>query len=213
MNADDIVLASDQPLAVTKFDLHVFLDYIDTHFSYELVDRLVQFSQVSGVGLAKALYLAKKNRAEGTSEEDFYEEAMGRWGKSRATVQRYVRVWTFVESAPKKLRDKFLNMNIGNIIPPATALENGEIVLEAGDWKELADISDNSEMLEKVRKLKGVEPKTGTLTLKMDAEGNIYGWLNGGREFIGYLDVKRQDVEIVDRGIKRILNKTGIKVD
>ncbi len=208
----DISNSLTQPVEITNWKIEEILQNIEDNFSYELIDRLVQLEQLSGLVLAKALYLAYQNW--NSQDETFEEFAYERWGKNPVIVRRYLYVWDFIETCvPGNFRDVFLHKAIRMLIPPATAMINGDVDdFTEEEWEELADAVNESEVRKVVRSAKGVSPKGGSLIAKIYEDGALVVWTDNGTKPIGYLDINSDDPD-VEKICNRIIHKAGILED
>jgi hypothetical protein len=81
--------------------------------------------------------------------------------------------------------------------------------IESGDWEELADAPDYSTVSRKIREIKGVEPKKGSLQIYLEEDGTINAYYNDRIVYVGFLDVTSSN-DTVQKTINRIVNGSGM---
>lgn len=214
-----IISGLDQNLPVDSLELEQRVEEIITQAIEEkdawkalnVCKTMIEIQQLSGIGLAKALYMIKGNWSAFGLKETFEDVAFEYFGKHRFTVDRYLAVQEMYEKKliPEEMRDDIKQMNIKSQIPIAKALEQG-IEIDEEQWRKLAQAPDFSTVSKIVREdIKGAEPRKGSLVLSIDNVGSIWGFYDGDRYFVGSLEVDTDD-EIVIKAINRILSNSGI---
>lgn len=172
---------------------------------------LVQISKVSGLALAKALYLIKKNWHKYKDAGEFVEEVHSATGLHTHTIERYTKVWGMYDNAcvPQEYWEEIQQRNIKEQIPIANAIYQGYDV-DQDAWEKLVEAPDFSTVSKIVREdITGKPPRKNTLQLQMDDIGSIWGLHQGNRYFIGSLEVSDEE-EIVQKAIERIKKGAGI---
>jgi len=220
---------SDELLFVTPFDQSIdtddlsILERVDAlikesiekknaYIALNACKSLLQVAKISGLGLAKILYLIYDNW-EIYGVEDAFEDVVYEYiGLHKYTVNRYVRVWEMHENKkiPEKYEQRILQRNIKDQISIASAMKQGFAIADE-QWDNLANAADYQEVAAIVREeIKKAEPKKGTLMLFMDDIGLIWATKEGIRKFVGSLEVKDED-EMVQQAIQRIISNAGIR--
>lgn len=176
------------------------------------VGTLYQLAKIAGLGLAKGLYLLKKNWYKfGLGEEEFKVMVYPKVGLHPATIERYIEVWTMFESGdvPLELKEALQQRNIKELIPIAKTVKQG-YEIDPEEWEELAEAPDFNTIATIIREdIKGKPPRKGSLILMEDEIGTIWAFLDNERYFVGSLEVKSDD-EAVQQSIERIRKNAGI---
>lgn len=172
--------------------------------------QLIQITKLSGLALAKSLYLIKSNWDKFGMSDNFDDTITSRTGLTKATIQRYTSVWSMYaeEKIPKTFIDEIQQMNIKSQIPIAQALEAGYEFTEA-DWEEISEAPDFSTVNAKLREIRGKEPRSQALILMMDRDGGIKAIKQDNQIYIGWLNIS-DDNSIVQQAITRIEKGAGI---
>lgn len=208
----------DQPLS-KKHDIQEILDRIDAYFNYDMIEDAVKWAEMSGIVLAKVLWKGYEQWLEDEDQEPanswkvekgYREFIYTNYGISDTTCSRYVRVWQmFEQKVPKEIKNQLLEKNMIMLQRPAVAISNGEIDPSEEEWQKIARTPDDDSMLELMREMKGKESRKGTLFIKIDDQGDLYVVAEERVEWIGHLDME-SSIEIVQKAINRIQNRTGI---
>ena len=215
---DIIVNGLDQALAV---DADKFLQSIKEHLieavetkdanrAFGIIKQLRLASQLSGLSLAQALWIIRDSWKSFEMDGKFEEIAFERIGLHKSTVREYCRVWDLFEEGyiPTSLENRFKSKNIKDLKYIANTVSRG-FDIEADDWEELADAPDYSSVSKKIREIKGVEPKKGSLQIYLENDGTINAYYNDRIVYVGFLDVESID-STVQKTINRIVNGSGM---
>lgn len=165
---------------------------------------LVSISQISGIGLAKFLYVTKFQWDNFNRRDSWLDWAMDNRGIVKATVDRYYRVWAMLVSGdiPREYAKKFETMPIGCLIPIGT-MWGQKYVPTSSQWSKLANAPDPSTVNKVIREIKGVEPKENSLQIEWDAEAkSVTGWKNG-KPHVVYLQYDEND-EVITAMLSRL---------
>ena len=187
------------------------LDQIDLAFQegqgYEIINTILQIKKVAGIALAKALWLG--HRYWGNEDETFRDYAVREYGIRSETVKRYTDVWEMILSAPESLREFLVRKPMQELIPIGTNIASGLIEPDDEDWNRLM-LATGGEVPKLVGEMSGRET-VDRLSLYIDMKtGEIESWYRDNREYVGFLDVHRIDVDQVGKSIYRIVNKSGL---
>jgi len=215
---DIIVSGLDQALQV---DADKFLQNIKEHLinavetrdanrAFGIIKQLRLASQLSGLSLAQALWIIRDSWDRFEVDGEFEEIAFERIGLHKSTVREYCRVWDLFEEGyiPLGLESRFKSKNIKDLKYIANTVSRG-FDIEQSDWEDLADAPDYSSISKKIREIKGVEPKKGSLQLYLEEDGTINAWYNDRIVYVGYLDITSFD-DIVQKSISRITSGSGM---
>jgi len=182
----------------------------DAYIALEACKQLVEVAHLSGNALAKALYMIKVNWDKYDIDEPFENVAFAYIGLHKSTIERYISVHEMyvTKQIPSDLKDRIQQLNIKSQIPIAFALKQG-YEIDRENWEELANAPDFSSVQQKIREIKGKEPRSGALVLMLEQDGTINVIYRGKTEFVGYLNVD-SDNDAVQKAINRITKGAGI---
>src|SRR5574343_502470 len=134
---DELIIDTslDQPIPTDNEEIlqrieEIIRKSVEEHNAYTALDAcktLVQVSKVSGVALAKALYLIEKNWNEYNETDKFEDVVYIYIGLHKHTVERYTVLWKMYAEKliPDKVSEDIQQHNIKSQIPIALALEQG----------------------------------------------------------------------------------------
>ena len=221
MKDSDLLLVSslDQPLST---DGDWILEKVDAIIEQSIKERnahialnfgklLIQAAKVSGLALAKLLFIIKSNWSNYDIDEPFEDIAYIEMGLHEATVSRYVEVWQIFDGGyvPKEIEPEIKQRNIKDIIPIAKAIKQG-YEIDAEDWQRLADAPDLNSVSKIIREeIKNKPPRKSALMLFEDEVGSLWAWKEGNRYFVGSLEID-SDEEVVQQAIERIRKGAGV---
>lgn len=176
------------------------------HVCYQIVKIL----KLGGLALAESLYMISSHWEELGVNDEFEDTVASRTGLNRATVQRYVSVWSMYaeNKIPEPYQEQIRQMNIKSQIPIALALDAG-YEIDNDQWEELVEAPDFSTVNATMRDIKGKEPRSHALLLMMDREGGIKAIKNEKQVYVGWLNIDDED-EIVQQAISRIEKGAGL---
>jgi len=182
----------------------------DASKALNLCKTLREISQLSGLGLAKALYLIYKNWENFGLTDNFENTAYEYLGLNKITVTNYVRIWSMFDEkvVPEEYAEPLMQHNIKDLVPIANTIAQG-YELEEHDWEELADAPDFSSVQIKCRDIKGQPPRKNSLQLFLNPAGEIWAYQQDQRYLVGYLEIET-DKETVKKAIERITRAAGI---
>lgn len=175
--------------------------------AFHAMENLQAISRFSGKALAKFIYTFHHQWEKFNQRDSFEDRLVDRLGMQPVTIKRYYNVWKFIVEGevPKEYMDKIKLHPIKCLIPIATMYEQGYEV-ESNQWLALANAPDPSTIGKIIRKIKGKEPKKGSLQLEINwKSGEIFAWKDGQKYYVGYLETKSED-EPVQQAIKRIMS-------
>lgn len=220
MTIDNIIVSGlDQPI---RDDADKFLSNIKSHLlqavenrdankAFGIIRQLRLASQLSGLSLAQSLWIIRDHWEMLEIEGDFEDVAYERIGLHKSTVTEYCRVWELFEAGyiPETLVPEFKNKNIKDLKYLANTVSGGYEVEDDEDWRELADAPDYSTFAKKIREIKGVKPKKGSLQIYLETDGTLHAFHNERIKYVGFLDVESND-ESVKKAINRIVDNSGV---
>lgn len=215
---NSIVLSGlDQTLPQTKTekDWYTKVDEIivravedgNPEIAFHAMENLLNISRFSGKALAKFIYTFHHQWDKFNQRDSLEDRLVDRLGIIPLTIKRYYNVWKFIVEGevPREYMDKIKLHPIKCLVPIATMYEQGWEV-ESNQWLALANAPDPSTIGKIIRKIKGKEPKKGSLQLEINWQsGEIIAWKDNQRYYVGYLETKSED-EPVQQAIKRIMS-------
>jgi hypothetical protein len=219
MNDELLVIGSlDQDLLADDSEIlakieEVIMESIAEHNfakASHVCNQLRMVMTLGGKALAKTLYLIKSNWSAYNIHDDPDDTIASTTGLHKSTIQRYTAVWGMKEDnlIPEEYVDEIMSKNIKSLIPIAQALDAGYDIND-DEWKDLANTNDFSSINEKLRKIKGKEPRSNSLSIYMDRDGGLKAFKIGTQKYIGWLNVDDED-EIVKQAIERLIKGGGI---
>ena len=181
------------------------LEEHDVFIALNACKELTTVSKLSGLGLAKFLYLIKKNWHKYNVEENFDDVVYAYIGVHEHTVDRYVKVYELItEYAPPEVAPTLKQYNMNMLIPIANAVAEGFDVSEK-QWEKILEAPDANAISTIVREeIKEIPPRKSLLLIVFHkSDGTIWAWQNNTRHYAGKLEVDAED-DYVKRAIRRI---------
>jgi hypothetical protein len=142
---------------------------------------LLSVSRISGIALAKILYLTKFQWDNFNRRGTWEDWAIDTFVIERITVKRYFLVWEMLVSGdiPREYCKKLEIMPIKSLIP-ISSMWKQKFEPTTQQWQRLANATNHSTVTKIIREIKKVEPKENSLQIEWDAEGkSVTGWKNG----------------------------------
>ena len=185
----------------------------NAEIAFSACRQMIDISKLSGMGLAKALYMIRSNWDRYDLDDDFEDLAFDRLGLRSETISRYSRVWAMhVEGQiPEQFAESIQQRNIKDQIPIASAISQGYEFSER-DWEEFAHAPDYATVSRKLREIKGTAPRKNSLQITLKRDGTLVAMHNDNQVFVGYLNVKEKS-DTTLRAVERIVNNAGILKD
>jgi len=182
----------------------------NVHSIFKIAKQLITGFRMSGLALAKLLYMLEKFWQEFEVTDEFIDVAYAELGISQTTIDRYISVWRLYEEEliPEGVRDIIEVMPLKSQIPIATAIKQGYELTE-DDWGRLAQSADETEVRQTLRDIKGQIPRKGGLTIKISRQGDLIAYMDGDMEMIGYLKLEDR-TPLIQKAIERIINNSSI---
>jgi hypothetical protein len=212
LNGLDQSLTVDTTPMLEKIDevVQESIERGDVYYALDFGVNLIQVAQVSGMGLAKLFYLLREKWHMFEIGDNFNDVAYSYVGRTKATVDRYVRVWEMYENKliPKEFEDEIRQKNIKDQIYIATLGAQGYEPTE-DEWQDIVNAPDYSSVAKKVREIKGKEPTKSALLIFISESGELSAQQEGVTQFVGYLDIKDAG-DIGKKAIQRLLKSAGV---
>lgn len=198
------------PIASLDSALDAAIKDCDADQAFELCNILVNIQRYSGLTLAKVLWTIQQHWQDFGIEDDFYDNAALRIDMHRDNIERYVRVHEMLtKHAPQEILNQLQDHNIRDLIPIANAVHQGYEIEEA-TWNKLANADTSQEISSIVREdVKGADPRSNSITIRMDRDGSLWAFRQEQRYFVGSLEVSDEE-ETIQKAINRIVSNSGI---
>ena len=147
---------------------------------------------------------------------DFPKWFVQKFGGEELTVQKHQAIGELLMSDDVPEEVKLLNSK--ELVSVARAKQSGYDLTES--WDEIAHAGSESEINNVIRKVKGKELRQGTLSLSLQSDGSITGWMGHTMVSLGWLNVVDRDDEntpedkrkVLEIGIARICNNSRMKI-
>ena len=166
---------------------------------------LLGISRISGLALAKTIYLFKYQWENFNRRETFEDYLVDYAGITEITVKRYYRVWDMFVSGdvPKDYLPKLKLLPIKSLVPISN-LWFQKYEISSHNWMALSNASNPSEVGAICRKIKGKEVKKGTLSIEWSQSDKQITFWKDGKPHPVYLTYDEMD-EVVIAGLDRVL--------
>lgn len=172
---------------------------------------LLGMQKISGISLAKLLWGTKdwwaKNDMDKVTGDTFEDRMNGIHRLKRIVIERYIALWDKYENG--SIPDEIRARNIKDQIAISQTIEQGYEIDKKG-WKRLEAASNNSEVLDILRDIKGKPPRKSMLKIYEERDGTLVGWDKDGRHVLGWLNVDEEDKPVIHKGLERIRKNAGI---
>lgn len=186
------------------------IEQADLDKATTLVRSLIKIAKISGRELTKVLFKFKQNWSIFQTEETFEDWADRETGLHHHTIERYIRVESLLTKPDisDEVRKELADRNLAELFPIANMVNQGYEPTE-DQWQDLLIQPDETSIRSKVNEIKGAEPRSTSLSLRVDSHGTIWATKNGVQKFVGSLEVDDES-EIVKQAIERIVKNTGM---
>ncbi len=149
-------------------------------------------------------------------DENFAKWFVQKFGGEELTVQKHQAIGELLLS--DDVPDNVKQLNTKELVSVARAKQSGYDLSES--WEEIALAGSEAEVNAVVRKVKGKEPRQGTLNIKVYPDGTIMGFMGDTTVNLGWLNVVDRDSDdtdadkkiVLEMGISRIINNSRAKL-
>jgi len=182
-----------------------FMDAIDQEIIYlhdtgdisktmNVLNGLTAIEDISGHAKAKLLWATSEWFKVNKPTENFGDYVESISDTKAVTVKRYTTVWKYVEdlTIPKEISE----MPMRNLVPIASTLSQGYEIGKA-EWRKISLCASNSELLNVLRKIRGKKERKSARVIKLSRDGSLNGWKDNKKYFIGFLNIKDAETDIV----------------
>jgi hypothetical protein len=147
---------------------------------------------------------------------NFAEWYTQKFGGETLTVQKHQAIGELLSD--DEVPDNVKQLNTKELVSVSRAKQSGYDLTES--WEEIAHAGSEGEINAVIRKIKGKEPRQGTLNLSLQPDGTITAWMGDSMVTLGWLNVVDRDNEntpaekkkILEIGISRITNNSRMKI-
>ena len=148
--------------------------------------------------------------------DNFAEWYTQKFGGETLTVQKYQAIGELLSD--DEVPDNVKQLNTKELVSVSRAKQSGYDLTEV--WEELACAGGEAEVNAIVRKVKGKEPRQGTINISLQPDGTITAWMGDSMVTLGWLNVADRDNDntpadkkkILEIGISRITNNSRMKI-
>ncbi len=212
INGLDQSLPVDDTAILNKVDaiIEASIEMKNPYHALDFGRDLIQVSQLSGIALAKLFYLLKDIWDGFEIGDDFDTVAYAYVGRSKDTVDRYVRVWEMYEHKliPEEFETEIRQKNIKDQIYIASMSAQG-YEPDDDEWQEIVDAPDYNSVSAQVRKIKGKKPRKSALLIFISEDGSLTAEQKGITQYVGFLNIDESG-DIREKAIQRLLRTAGV---
>ena len=148
--------------------------------------------------------------------DNFAEWYTQKFGGETLTVQKHQAIGELLSD--DEVPDNVKQLNTKELVSVSRAKQSGYDLTES--WEEIAHAGSEGEINAVIRKIKGKEPRQGTLNLSLQPDGTITAWMGDEMVSLGWLNVVDRDNKdtpaekrkIFEIGIARIVNNSRMKI-
>ena len=211
--------------SITEFDLESTCQGIisrlnetsDTTEIEQAVTNLNGVEKFAARAKSKLIFAWSEWFKKSDNSDVFAKWYVQKFGGEELTVQKHQAIGELLMSddVPEEVKQ----MNTKELVSVARAKQSGYDLSE--EWEAIAHAGSESEVNSLVRKVKGKEPRQGTLNIKVYHDGSIMGFMGDVTVNLGWLNYADLDNDkigedkkkVLDMGILRIINNSRMKVE
>jgi hypothetical protein len=195
-----IISLHGQPLGKKDFMSAIDQEIINLHDTGDInrvmtvLNGLDSVENITGHAKARLLWASSEWYKQNVPDENFADHVASTTTTRKVTVDRYINVWQYVEELviPKQIAERPMR----ELVPIAKTLSQGyEISKE--QWRKIDLCANDGELRDILRTIKGKSERKNARLIKMSRDGSLYGWKGNKKYFIGYLNVKDAQEDIV----------------
>jgi hypothetical protein len=214
MSNKSLLVINNQPLSQKDFFSAIDDEIVNLHDTGDInhvmkvLNGLDDVEDITGKAKAKLLWASSEWFTLNKPTEDFTDHVISTTRIKKSMVDRYVPTWKYIEDCiiPKEIQVRPMR----ELVPIAMTLKQGyEISKE--QWRKIGLCSNDRELDEVLRKVKGKQPRKNARIIKLGKDGSLWGWKNNERYFLGYLNVKEaEENEVIAEFIEKIKTSAGV---
>lgn len=214
MTNKSLITINNQPLSERDFMSAVENEIVTLHDTGDInrimtvLEGIKQVEDVTGHAKAKLLFGANEWFKENCPDEVFSDHVESTTSIKKITVDRYVATWRYVENntIPKEVATRPMR----DLVPIASVLKQGYDISK-DQWRKIDKCSNDGELREVLRKITGKKERKSARVIKLARDGSLYGWKDDKRYFLGYLNIKEaQDEVVIAEFLEIIKTKSGM---
>jgi hypothetical protein len=160
-----------------------------------VLNGLSSIEDVSGHAKAKLLWASSEWYKQNVPDENFADHVTSTTTiRSKRTVDRYVTTWKYIDdlSIPKQIAERPMR----ELVPIAMTLKQGYDISK-DQWRKIDLCANDGELRDVLRKIKGKSERKSARVIKLQRDGSLYGYKDKKKYFIGFLNVKEAQDDIV----------------
>jgi hypothetical protein len=200
MNDKSIISIQGQPLGRKEFMGAVDQEIIKLHDTGDInrvmtiLNGLDAVEGVTGHAKARLLWGASEWYKQNVPDESFVDHVASTTDIKKVTVNRYIGTWKYVEdlTIPKEIAERPMR----DLVPIAMTLKQGYDISKE-QWRKIKLSTNDGELRDVLRQVKGKAERKGAKVIKLMRDGSLYGYKGKQQYFIGYLNIKDAENDIV----------------
>lgn len=212
-----IINIQGQPLGKKEFMGAVDQEIINLHDTGDInrvmtiLNGLDAVEGITGHAKARLLWASHEWYTQNVPGESFADHVTSTTEIKKVTVDRYVATWRFVEDLviPKEIAERPMR----DLVPIAMTLKQGYDISKE-QWRKIKLSTNDGELRDVLRQVKGKAERKSARVIKMSRDGSLYGWKGNKKYFIGYLNIKDAENDVVlAEFIEKIKISSGIIIE
>lgn len=187
-------------------ELILLNDTGDINHVMATINMLDRLDNVTGHAKAKLLWGTNEWWLSNKPNENFSEHVESTTSTKKVTVERYINVWKHIcdYTIPRKIH----SFPMRDLVPIANMLSQGYEPSKE-QWNEIQLASNNSEILDVIRTVKGKKPRKSGMKIYLEKDGSLNVWRNNVKSYVGFLDLAESNPDVA-KAIERIVSGAQI---
>jgi hypothetical protein len=183
----------------------------------QAITNLNGVEQFAAKAKSKLIYeYSKWYKQQFGAGSDFAEYFTQKFGGNKLTVQKHQAKGELLMN--DAVPDGVKLLNSGELVSVARAMQSGYDL--SGHWDEIETAGSEEEINAIVRKVKGKPERQGTLSISVQPDGSITGWMGDVMVSLGWLNYADRDSDdtppdkkkVLEIGIARIIHNGRMKI-
>lgn len=207
-----LIIINNRPLSkkdfMTAVDSEIFHLYEtgDINRVMNVLNGMDEVDNVVGKGKACLLWAGSEWFKINEPDKDFIKHVGSTTTTKEVTAARYILTWQYVENytIPKEISDV---QPMRNLVPIAQTVKWAKLhdkEISKAEWRKIDLASNDGELRDVLRKIKGKAEKKSARVLKIASDGSLYGWKDNQRYFLGYLVVTDASDSVTKEFVEKI---------
>jgi hypothetical protein len=191
---NDVVLTKQDFMQSIDNELIHLYDTGDIRHVMNVLNGLDKIDNVTGQAKAKLLWGTSEWYKQNVPDESFVDHVVSTTDIKKVTVNRYIGTWKYVEdlTIPKEIAERPMR----DLVPIAMTLKQGYDISKE-QWRKIKLSTNDGELRDVLRQVKGKAERRGAKVIKLMRDGSLYGYKGKQQYFIGYLNIKDAENDIV----------------